>query len=507
MILDNKSSLAQGRLRELVPVAVIDIGSNSVRQVVYEGLTRAPAVLFNEKIMCGLGKGMVSTNKLNKRAVERSLAGIKRFMRLGYQLNVGKTHIIATAAVRDAENGPEFIKNVEKISGLEVEVLTGAMEARYSAFGIRSGFHHPNGIVGDMGGGSLELVSLGKKFGKGMTLPLGGIRLKEMSEDLLEKATKITKSKLEKVDIEWPKGEMNFFAIGGTWRSLGKLHIANRKYPLSSVHDYEIETKELIDFCDKIISSDLKSFSGIHVVSKNRRDLLPMGAVVMREVVKKLGAHKVIFSSLGIREGVLYSLLPEAQQEKDSLLSAAKDLSVLRSRAPEHCVDLAKWTEKAFETLGIDETEDDKRHRTASCYLADVAWRAHPDFRADQYIGIIANAGFVGISHEGRAFLAIANYHRYQGLGSKVKSPAIASLASERSVKRARILAAMFRVLYLFSSTMPGIIPQLKLQLKDKSSIELLVPKAISDLIGERPLERISHLARELQMEIAVRVV
>lgn len=507
MTLEQNISIAQGRLRELVPIAVIDIGSNSVRQVVYEGLTRAPAMLFNEKILCGLGKGMVTTNTLNQRGVKRSLAAIQRFTRLARQMHVSKTHIIATAAVRDAKNGNEFIKDVESIVGQKVEVLTGKMEARYSAFGIKSGFHNPAGIVGDMGGGSLELVTLGDEVGNGITLPLGGIRLNEMSSGSLSKARKIVRNNLKELNLDWPSKDKTFFAIGGTWRSLGKLHIANTKYPLSAVHDYEVKASEIIAFCNKIINGDLRDIKGIYAVSKNRRDLLPIGAVVMREVLKSTKAKKVSFSSLGIREGVLYSLLSKQQQRRDSLLRAAKDLSVLRARSPEHCVELATWTEEAFKTLGIKESEDDARHRVASCFLADVAWRAHPDFRADQSLGIIANAGFVAISHEGRAYLAIANYHRYQGLGSKIRSPKIASLANPAAAKKARILAALFRVLYMFSATMPNILPRIKLKKVDRKSFVLKVPKDLSDLIGERPKERVKQLERELDRKVTIEVV
>ena len=359
--------LGQGRLKERTPVAVIDIGSNSIRQVVYEGLARSTSVLFNEKVLAGLGRGMVSTGRLDDEAVARALRAIERFVAIGKQMKVGKTHIIATAAARDAKNGLDFIRQVEDISGTTVEVLTGAMEAKYSALGIKNGFHNPNGIVGDMGGGSLELVGVNGKVAEGITLPLGGIRLAEASDDDLDKAIEIANFELSKAQVAWPGDEKTFYAIGGTWRSLGKLHIAHTKYALASVHDYEVSADDMMAFCEQIISEGLKEIKGINAVSKNRRELLPMGAIVMRATLKQLGAKKIVFSSLGVREGVLYALLSEKEKQKDALLSAAKDLSILRARTPEHCLELAEWSGKAFETLGIKEDEDDTRHRISAC--------------------------------------------------------------------------------------------------------------------------------------------
>lgn len=499
--------LGQGRLQTLVPVAVIDIGSNSVRQVIYEGLTRSPSVLFNEKVLCGLGRGMVESGNLNESGVERAYAALKRFRALGEQLKVCKTHVIATAAARDADNGMEFIKNVERIAGCHVEVLTGAMEARYSAMGIQCGFHKPSGIVGDIGGGSLELVTVDKEIGEGITLPLGGLKLSELSGGSMVDAKKIARAKLKEVSLNWPGIDRHFYAIGGTWRSLAKLHIANNDYPLPSVHDYKLPAAEMMDFCKTIMTGDLSGIKGVDAVSKNRRELLPIGAVVMRETLRALKAEQVVMSSLGLREGVVYSMISAEEQARDSLLVACRDLSTLRARHPEHCQELADWTEKAFAVLGIEETEDDRRYRTASCYLADIAWRAHPDFRAQQYIGIIANAGFVGITHEGRAYLAMANYHRYTGLGAKVTVPAIAAVASPSVQKKARVLAAMFRVLYLFSGTMPGVISQLSICKDDTGRVIISIPNTISALCGERPDERIRQLGNELGVDVKLKIV
>jgi exopolyphosphatase/guanosine-5'-triphosphate,3'-diphosphate pyrophosphatase len=419
---------------------------------------------------------------------------------------VGESWILATAASRDASNGAEFIERVEKLAGLKVTLLSGQMEAQYSAWGVKAGFHKPDGIVGDMGGGSLELVGVNGKIEGGVTLPLGGLRLAEVAGNSLQQARRVARAALREANVSWPGRGRTFFAVGGTWRSLAKLHIASTNYPLNAVHDYEVEANEFLHFCDRVVAQPIESIKGIEVVSRNRRSLLQYGALVISETMRALGAEKVAMSSMGVREGFLYSLLSPDEQAEDSLLSAARDLSILRARSPRHSLELAEWSGKAFEVLGVDETENEARYRIASCYLADIAWRAHPDFRAQQSLSIIANAGFVGISHEGRAYLGLANYFRYQGLNTKAKEPEIAVLASPRVKSRARLLAAIFRVLYLYSASQPGVIPLLKLLPGRDGGFQFHVPVEYAGLCGERPNERLAQLSKEVAKPIELAI-
>lgn len=496
---------AQGRLKARQPVAVIDIGSNSVRQVIYEGLTRAPAVLFNEKVLCGLGKGLADSGKLDDKAVERSVAAIRRFRALGRQVGVSRTYILATAAARDAKNGQQFVEAIEDICDCEVVVLTGEMEAEYSANGIKSGFYQPDGIVGDMGGGSLELAGVSEQNPTGQTFPLGGLRLRDLSGGDLKKAREITIEHLNNNIINWPGRRRDFFAVGGTWRSLAKLHIKHNNYPLQVVHHYTIEADEFADFCNEVAEANFEKYTGMDSVSRNRQELLPFGAIVLAETLKRLDAERVLMSSLGVREGYLYSRLEKQERQKDMLLEAAWDLAVLRARSPLHSKELVDWSEGAFEALGITETADERRYRTAACYLADIGWRAHPDYRAAQSLGIISNAGFVGLNHEGRAYLSLANFHRYQGLGQKVEVPTIAQLAGKRATLRARLLAALFRVGYLYSASTPGVLPKIKFE-KTADGIVMVLPDDISDLSGERPDLRLKQLSRECGFDVKMRI-
>ncbi|MGL4490551.1 MAG: exopolyphosphatase [Rhizobiaceae bacterium] len=490
---------AQGRLTGRQPVSVVDIGSNSVRLVIYEGLVRAPTVLFNEKVLCGLGKGLANTGRLNPKAVESALGALKRFRTLAHQAGSVSMHVLATAAAREASNGPEFIAEAERILGITVRVLSGREEAHYSALGIISSFYKPDGIAGDLGGGSLELVDVhDHEVGNGITLPLGGLRLSDMAGGSLTKAQKIAKEHLDKATLlKAGKGRV-FYAVGGTWRNLGKLHMGAAHYPLHVMHEYEIPYGEAVSFLKKVSKGEVTEIDGIETVSRNRQSLLAYGAIVLLEVIQRMQPRSIVMSALGVREGFLYSLLPEDLQDDDPLISAAEELAVLRSRSPEHAHELADWTQMAFRVLGIQETDEEQRYREAACLLADIGWRAHPDYRGAQSLNIIAHGAFVGINHPGRVFMALANFYRHEGLIDDALSPEMRTLVSPQLFERAKTLGALMRVIYLYSAAMPGVIPQLKLLPDGIGGYLLTVPKDLADLIGERTDNRLQVFSKHM---------
>ncbi|MCL7997470.1 exopolyphosphatase [Brucella sp. 21LCYQ03] len=489
-------AIAQGRLKGLKPVAVIDIGSNSIRVVVYEGIVRSPTVLFNEKLLCGLGKGLAKTGKLNEKSVDIALRALKRFRVLAEQAGAISIHALATAAAREAKNGPDFISQAEAILGRHIEVLSGKEEAYYSALGIISGFYKPQGIAGDLGGGSLELVDVNDHdVGEGITLPLGGLRLQDMSNEQLPEAAKITRIELERATLlEEHQGQV-FYAVGGTWRNLAKLHMTAKHYPLHVMHGYEMDPVEAKSFLTRVAKGNIDTMRGIEAVSKNRRQLLAYGATVLLETIRRMKPSKIVFSALGVREGYLYSLLPKNEQRLDPLLASAEELAILRSRSPRHARELATWTTLSLPVLGFDETEDEGRYRQAACLVADISWRAHPDYRGSQALNIIAHGSFGGIDHPGRSFMALANYYRHEGLVEDEIAPEILKLATPRLRERARLLGALLRVVYLLSASMPGVIPRLYWR-EEENGIALVVPGDIADLISDRPEGRLQQLSK-----------
>jgi exopolyphosphatase/guanosine-5'-triphosphate,3'-diphosphate pyrophosphatase len=486
---------AQGRVLGRDPIGVIDIGSNSVRLVVYEGLARSPTPLFNEKILAGLGTGVAESGRLGAEATERTRAALRRFTAIARQMGVEELEVVATAATREAKDGAQFIAEVEAICGVKVKVLSGAEEAKMAALGVVAGFERPDGVAGDLGGGSLELTDVaGRETGHGESLPLGGLRLQADSGGSLKMARDLTRKALDGSKVIAKLDKRVFYAIGGTWRSLARLHMHDSGYPLHVMHEYTMDPDELDDFLKVLIRGPLDQVPGIAVVSRQRQALLPYGAVVLSELIRTGKPGSVTISALGLREGLLYAKLSAREQKADPLLAAASELNVLRSRSPAHGEELIPWTAEAMQSIGLEETEEEKRLRAAACLLADIGWRAHPDYRGTQSLNIITNAAFVGIDHPGRAYLALAIYYRHAGLSEEELGAGLRELAPLRYRESARALAAAFRVAYLVSGAVEGVLPRTTLR-RNGTAVELVLPRALADLRGARLDSRVRQFA------------
>jgi len=213
--------------------------------------------------------------------------------------------------------------------------------------------------------------------------------------------------------------------------------------------------------------------------------------------------REVVISALGVREGLLYSMLQSQEREKDALLAAAGALNVLRSRSPAHAEELIEWTDRFIASSGLDETAEERRLRHAACLLADIGWRAHPDYRGEQSVNIIANAAFVSVDHPGRTFIALAVFFRHVGLVDEELSPRLRELASTRLLDRARVLGAAFRVAYLVSAAATGVLPKAPM-LVERGRLVLRFGAEIEALAGERVFARLRQLARLIGREPAV---
>jgi exopolyphosphatase/guanosine-5'-triphosphate,3'-diphosphate pyrophosphatase len=492
---------AQGRLDYGQPVAVIDIGSNSVRLVIYEGLTRSPTPIFNEKVLAGLGREVQSTGLLAADAVEKAIGALKRFRMLCDRIEVGALWVLATAACRDAKNGKSFVAEAERICRTKVEIISGKREAELSALGVVCGFHRPDGLVGDLGGGSLELSEVhGHKVHTGITLPLGGLALQDVTEKSIKKAEKLVRKSLGDAKLLKAGANRTFYAIGGTWRALARLHMWQTGYPLHVMHGYVIPAREAYDFAGLVHRVNAETLSQIEVVADARRPLLAYAAVVLEHLIDIARPKDIVISALGVREGLLYGMLNGDDRRKDPLIAAAQELNVLRSRAPAHGEELIAWTDRFMASTGLDETAEERRLRHAACLLADIGWRAHPDYRGEQSLNIIANAAFVGIDHPGRVYLALAVFFRHVGLVDEELSPRIRELASTRSLDRARVLGAALRVAYLVSASTTGILQKTPM-LVERGRVVLRFRNGLRDLAGERVFVRLRQLARLIGRE------
>nr|WP_276081890.1 exopolyphosphatase [Methylobacterium sp. GC_Met_2] len=489
------------------PVAIIDIGSNSVRLVAYDGLTRAPTPLYNEKVLCGLGRNVLTTGRLNDEAVARALAALARFRVLCETMRVSRVFVLATAAARDAENGPDFLRAAEVACGQDIQLLSGRREAELSAMGVISGFHAPDGVVGDMGGGSLELVDVrGTVVGQGVTMPLGGLALQDLSGGSVKKAAKIAREHMRKAvpQLETLRGR-TFYAVGGTWRALARLHMAARGYPVHVMHGYTVEPSDELTFLQLVEQTDVALLQDVDAISEARRPLLAYGAVVLEEIIRVGRPREVAISASGVREGLLFEQLDRDARLIDPLLASAAEFNTLRSRAPQHGEELIAWTDRFVTTLDGHETADERRLRRAACLLSDVGWRAHPDYRDQQSIAAIQNAAFVGVDHPGRAYLALAVSLRHTGLAPEKANPILRTVAGPRLFERARLLGALLRVAFPISAGMGGALGQAPLTVEDGRAV-LRLPRDWAALNGDRLLNRVRGLGRVTGLEGRVEI-
>ena len=488
------------------PVAIVDIGSNSVRLVTYDNLDRAPIPSFNEKSLCALGNGVVTTGELSKPGIEKALVALRRFRVLLRVMGITDVRVIATAAARDAKNGPEFLAAARAaLGGTEIALLSGPREARLSALGVLAGIHDPDGVVGDMGGGSLELIDVkGERIGDGVSLPLGGLALMDASGRSPKAASKIVRDALANcASLDALQGR-TFYAVGGTWRSLAKLHMGQRNYSLMVMHGYSIPAREAAELADLVERVDTNSFLAIESVNAARRPLLAYGAVVLDELIRRAKPKDVVISTYGVREGLLHEALDATQRGEDPLIVAAQKLNRLLARSPGYAAELVDWTDAFLRSAGISESAAEKRLRTAACFLSEVNWRAHPDYRGVQGFNLVSSAILPGVDHVGRSFLSLVATLRYVGLDEEIALQ-IRNLMPAKMIERASVLGATMRVGSVLAAGVQNVLVNAPLAVT-KSKVVLTLPRDLADLANERLLGRVKGVAKLMGRDAAVAV-
>jgi exopolyphosphatase/guanosine-5'-triphosphate,3'-diphosphate pyrophosphatase len=240
-------------------IGIIDIGSNSIRLVVYDAHKRSPVPIYNEKVMCALGKGLATSGVLNPSGVKMGKIALRRFIALGRNMQISALHVMATAAVRDATDGKNFANWVEETYGVKVDIISGEEEARLGAFAICSAIYRPNGITADLGGGSLELVRVdGGKPSHHTSLPLGSLRMIDEGKGDRNKLEKIINKRFAEIGwLNTPKTP-NIYPIGGSFRALAKMHMTAHNYPLEILHEYTVDAKKFLFFLREIANLSIE---------------------------------------------------------------------------------------------------------------------------------------------------------------------------------------------------------------------------------------------------------
>lgn len=473
------------------PIAIIDIGSNSVRLVVYSGATRIPSVVFNEKVMAGLGKGLGKTGELSEGAQERAIAALRRFRILTRQMGVSRTRVVATAAVRDASNGAEFLKRV-RATGFRPEVLSGEEEGIMAGQGVLSAIPDADGIIGDLGGGSLELVDVaGGKVIHSASLPFGVLRLGallEKGEQALEK--KVARA-LETAGFAARGKKRPFYLVGGSWRALARLDMLLSDYPLPITHHYRMEPGRPVELQKAIASLDKNDVKSVPSLSVSRMPTLPHANLLLNMLVGELKPGELIVSSFGIREGLLYDALDARTRVQDPLMEAAREAGRGLGRFAEHGDLLDRWIAPVF--------DDDKaaaRLRLMACLLADVAWQAHPEFRAERGVDMALHGNWVGIDGPGRVMVAQALFSNFGGGGS-FGDMDVARLCTKEELRRASLWGLAMRLGQRFSGGVAASLEASRLVVTD-NMLRLEIDRSNQALFGEAVERRLKHLGNAL---------
>ena len=485
--------------RDTAPYGIIDIGSNSVRLVVYDELGRAPLPRFNEKSLCRLGEELAQTGAIKAASFQRTVDAVRRFKAIADAMGVVRLDATATEAMRRASNGAALARAIEAGAGVAIRILTGEEEARHAALGVVSGFFMPVGLVGDMGGGSLEVAeALGDHVGeRWVSLPLGALPV----EALLEQGVDVAKKEVDALlrdGLPPALAHPVFYPVGGGWRALAKAHMAVARAPVHVVHGYELSTAHARAFAKSIWRDSAKANAkqaaarqaALDIVPARRARTLPAAALVLDRVLKHLAPERVVFSALGLREGWLYAQLDAAERARDPLVEGAQLIGLPAARVPAFAAALVEWTERLFP----GETPAETRLRVAACALSDISWRDQQDLRAEESFRRLLVFPFIGLDHAERVFLAATIHARYGGKAEdQCLSPAL-ELLPKPMRRRAAILGRAMTLAYRLSAGAPGVLAESWLRI-DTDAVRLHVGQAARVPDSEVVADRLSQLA------------
>lgn len=475
-------------------IAVIDIGSNSIRIVAYDGVKRAPLPILNEKVQCALGKGLSRSGTLNPDGVASALANLQRFRRLADALEIGRITVLATAAVREAADGPAFIAEVEARTGLTVQIVPGEEEARLAALGVLSGSPGADGLVGDMGGGSVELVALDAgAIRQQVTLPLGPFRLAEVGTPRQSFVADFVDQQFN--SLPWLAAHArgrDFFPVGGNWRAIARLHMEETGHPLHIIHHYAMDGAAAAEYAGRLARASRSMLDKLAGAAR-RRDTIQHAALVFERLLLIAQPARVVFSAYGLREGYLYGLLDPAERARHPLLAACADLSRRMGRA-EGCELLISWTDRLFP----GEDDSGRRLREAACLLSEIAWAEHPDYRAEHAFMRVLRFPFPGIDHQERAWLALAMHARYAGDLDGPRLDGARGMLSAPQTARALALGLTLRLAHTLSGGAPRLLARATLAYDDEELV-LTLPDDLGLLAGEVVERRLRSLGNALE--------
>ena len=469
-------------------IGIIDVGSNSVRLVVFDGFSRSPSYFFNEKVLCGLGKGSLEGIKLNTQGKKEAIQAIKRFMAITKKMNLTALVGVATAAVRNARDGEDFVNAVREKTNLSLHVASGAEEAELSANGVLLGWPKASGLVCDIGGGSLEVADLvNGKVGFCETSPLGVLGLSEFKGSPIE-LDDFIKNSVGQLCSRLKTAKPNLYLVGGSFRAFAKVDIALANYPLKVIHEYKIGRRQAVKTANWVLENDISKLLGLVESSRERLALLPMASRVLIQLIDTLKPNYIMFSSYGLREGILFYQMPDRIKCLDPLIEACR------------------YQERSIKPIFSDLREDNLRLYRAACLLHDTTWKAHPDYRAEMSFETVTRTNLGGIDHQGRIFLALALMSRYKKISTSKKLEGPLKILEKNRADEAIILGRAMRLGAMVSGTSTVNLKKCELFIKDQV-IHLTLKKRGADLAARTVERRLKALAEAMNRKYLMQIV
>ncbi|CUH52823.1 Ppx/GppA family phosphatase [Shimia marina] len=487
--------------RALSRVGVVDVGSNSVRLVVFDGAARSPAYFYNEKIMCALGAGIAETGTLSPKGRERAFAAIARFAQIARTMQVNELTAVATAAVREASDGPEFCAQVQQETDVTIHVIDGAEEARLSAQGVLTGWPGAYGLICDIGGASMELAEINDgQVGRRVTSPLGPLKLRDVKGGKKGRRAFINET-LDQLYAQMGNQRNRLFLVGGSWRAIARIDMERQNYPLKVLHEYRMTATSVRDTARYIQEQDPDELRARCGVSGSRMALVPLAIEVLKGVLRRFKPHDIAISSYGIREGVLYEQMSDRIRERDPLIEACRFMEAKDARIPGFGKALYKFIFPIFKSARPEKL----RLIKAACLLHDVSWRAHPDYRAETVFDSTTRANLGGLKHSERLFLGLSLLHRYRNKAEGTRFEELAALLSDKDRHHAEVIGKAMRFGAMLWQEDSDNMGTLRYHPK-KAELHLKLPTSTGALYGEVAEARFNALATALNATPSVRV-